>query len=41
MNNQVATEQSTVMVLNRNGQSRTLGPSKTNIVDTSETGAAK
>jgi lipopolysaccharide transport protein LptA len=41
MNNQVATEQSTVMVLSRNGKSRTDGPSKTNIVDTSEAGAAK
>jgi lipopolysaccharide transport protein LptA len=39
MNNQVATEQSTVMILNRNGKSRTTGPSKTMIVDTKETGA--
>jgi len=41
MNNQVASEQSTVMVLNRNGKSRTVGPSKTVIVDTKEAGAAK
>jgi len=39
MNNQVATEQSTVMTLNRNGKSHTNGPSKTQIVDTSEAGA--
>ncbi len=39
MNNQVATEQSTVMILNRNGKSRTTGPSKTMIVDTKEAGA--
>lgn len=41
MNNQVASEQSTVMVLNRNGKSRTEGPSKTVIVDTNDAGAAK
>ncbi|TSA32646.1 MAG: hypothetical protein D4R65_09120 [Verrucomicrobiaceae bacterium] len=41
MNNQVASEQSTVMVLNRNGKSRTVGPSKTVIVDTKEAGAVK
>ncbi|MEI6035246.1 MAG: LptA/OstA family protein [Verrucomicrobiae bacterium] len=41
MNNQVATEQSTVMVLSRNGKSRTIGPSKTAIVDTSDAGGAK
>jgi lipopolysaccharide transport protein LptA len=39
MNNQIATEQTTVMILSRNGKSRTLGPSKTAIVDTNETGA--
>jgi len=39
MNNQVATEQGTVMVLNRNGKSRTVGSSKTMISETSE-GAA-
>lgn len=38
MNNQVATEESTVMVLNRNGKSRTVGGSKTVITDTSEAG---
>ncbi|MEI6278886.1 MAG: LptA/OstA family protein [Verrucomicrobiae bacterium] len=41
MNNQVATEQSTVMVLNRNGASHTDGPSKTVIVETKEAGAAQ
>lgn len=41
MNNQVATEEGTVMVLNRNGKSRTVGGSKTVITDTGETGAAK
>lgn len=41
MNNQVATEEGTVMVLNRNGKSRTVGGSKTVITDTSEAGAAK
>lgn len=40
MNNQVATEAGTVMVLNRDGKSRTTGGSKTVIVDTgSETTA--
>ncbi len=34
INNQVATEESTVMILNRNGQSKTEGGSKTVIVDT-------
>lgn len=41
MNNQVATERGTIMVLNRSGKSRTEGPSKTMITDTSETGAAQ
>lgn len=41
MNNQVATEQSTVMVLNRNGKSRTVGGSKTMISETSEAGAGQ
>jgi len=34
MNNQVATEEGTVMILNRDGKSRTTGGSKTVIVDT-------
>ncbi len=37
INNQVSTEESTVMVLNRNGRSRTTGGSRTVIVDTGET----
>jgi lipopolysaccharide transport protein LptA len=41
MNNQVATEESTVMILNRNGKSKTVGGSKTVITDTGEGGAAK
>lgn len=41
MNNQVATERGTIMVLNRSGKSRTEGPSKTMITDTSESGAAQ
>ena len=41
MNNQVATEEGTVMILNRNGKSQTKGPSKTVISDTSDAGAAK
>jgi lipopolysaccharide export system protein LptA len=41
INNQVATEESTVMVLNRNGKSTTTGGSKTMISDTSETGATR
>lgn len=41
MNNQVATEESTVMVLNRNGKSRTTGGSKTVITDTGESGTSK
>jgi len=35
-NNQVATEESTRMILNRDGKSRTYGPSKTVIVDTGD-----
>ena len=34
INNQVATEESTIMVLNRSGKSNTKGGSKTSIVDT-------
>ncbi len=41
MNNQVATEQSTVMVLSRNGKSRTVGGSKTMISDTNEGGTGQ
>ncbi|MEI6071548.1 MAG: LptA/OstA family protein [Verrucomicrobiae bacterium] len=41
MNNQVATEQSTVMVLCRNGKSRTLGASKTVIAETKDAGGAQ
>lgn len=41
MNNQVGTEEGTVMILNRSGKSQTRGPSKTMITDTSEAGAAK
>ncbi|MFZ4775902.1 MAG: LptA/OstA family protein [Terrimicrobiaceae bacterium] len=41
MNNQVSTEEGTIMILNRNGKSRTVGPSKTVISETSEAGAAK
>jgi len=41
INNQVATEESTVMVLNRDGRSTTTGGSKTMISDASETGAAR
>jgi len=37
INNQVATEESTVMILNRNGTSRTKGGSKTMITDTGST----
>jgi lipopolysaccharide transport protein LptA len=37
INNQIATEEGTVMVLNRNGRSRTTGGSRTVIVDTGET----
>lgn len=36
INNQVATEESTVMTLNRDGKSRTVGSSKTVIVETAE-----
>ena len=36
MNNQVATDDSTVMYLNRSGKSRTVGGSKTVITDTGE-----
>ena len=36
INNQVATEQSTVMILKGTGQSRTIGGSKTLITDTSK-----
>lgn len=36
INNQVATEQSTVMILRSSGQSRTIGGSKTLITDTSK-----
>ena len=41
MNTQVGTEEGTVMFLNRSGKSRTVGPSKTMITDTSEAGATK
>jgi len=41
INNQVATEQGTIMVLNRGGKSRTIGSSKTVISDTTEAGAAQ
>jgi len=41
INNQVATEEGTVMVLNRNGKSKTIGPSKTQISDTSSTGSGQ
>ncbi|MEI8292613.1 MAG: LptA/OstA family protein [bacterium] len=37
INNQVATEQSTVMILRTSGQSRTIGGSKTLITDTAKT----
>lgn len=37
INNQVATEQSTVMILHTSGQSRTIGGSKTVITDTAKT----
>lgn len=36
INNQVATDKSTVMILNAKGRSRTVGPSRTMIVDTGE-----
>jgi hypothetical protein len=36
INNQVATEQSTVMILRSSGQSRTIGGSKTMITDTAK-----
>jgi lipopolysaccharide transport protein LptA len=41
VNTQVGTEEGTIMFLNRNGKSHTVGPSKTVITDTSDTGAAK
>ena len=41
MNNQVGTEKDTVMILNRNGKSKTIGPSKTMITDTGDAGAPK
>jgi lipopolysaccharide transport protein LptA len=41
MNNQVATEEGTVMILNRSGKSQTKGPSKTQITDVNEAGAGK
>jgi len=41
MNNQVATEESTVMTLNRNGKSTTVGGSKTVITDTSDKSSAR
>ena len=41
MNTQVGAEEGTVMFLNRSGKSRTVGPSKTVISDTSEAGASK
>lgn len=41
MNNQVATEEGTVMILNRNGKSKTIGPSKTEIREASEAGAGR
>jgi lipopolysaccharide transport protein LptA len=41
MNTQVGAEEGTVMFLNRSGKSRTVGPSKTVITDTSEAGASK
>lgn len=36
INNQVATQQNTVMILNAKGRSRTIGPSRTMIVDQGE-----
>ena len=36
INNQVATQQSTLMILNAKGRSRTIGPSRTMIVDQGE-----
>ena len=41
MNNQVGTEKDTVMILNRNGKSKTIGPNKTMITDTGDAGAPK
>jgi lipopolysaccharide transport protein LptA len=41
MNNQVGTEKDTVMILNRSGTSKTIGPSKTMITDTGDAGAPK
>lgn len=41
MNNQVATEESTVMILNRSGKSQTKGASKTVISETSEAGSGR
>lgn len=40
-NNQVATEEGTIMILNRNGKSQTVGSSKTVITETTETGAGR
>ena len=37
INNQIATEEGTVMILNRNGKSKTIGPSKTKITDSGST----
>lgn len=37
VNQQVATEEGTIMILNREGKSQTTGPSKTMIVDTGDT----
>ena len=36
INNQVATEESTIMILKNSGQSRTVGGSKTGISETSK-----
>ena len=36
INNQVATQQSTIMILNAKGRSRTIGSSRTMIVDQGE-----
>lgn len=41
LNNQVATEEGTVMILNRSGKSQTKGASKTVISETSDAGAGR
>lgn len=41
MNTQVGTEEGTIMFLNRSGKSRTVGPSKTMITESTEVGAPK